>query len=285
MKKIFKKLLSLIAQNEYLWSVFSYTILPVAFFTKYMRDQYIQKATDDHTRNFIEREILSLSSELRVMHGPFRGMRYPGIKTLGSSISPKIIGCYERELHKTVKQICATDYAAIVDIGCDEGYYAVGLARRLPNAKIFAYDINKEAISFCEKMAVLNGVDERLCTGAFCDEITLKSIPFPDKAIIISDCEGYEKYLFTDKLIFSLRKHDFLVEVHDFIDIEISSVLLERFGKTHIIKRIKSIDDIEKAHRYHYSEIAKYNLDDRRKLFSENRPHIMEWFFMTPRPV
>jgi tRNA G37 N-methylase Trm5 len=147
---------------------------------------------------------------------------------------------------------------------------------------VFAFDTNDDAINLCKKMAQLNNVTERLITGSFCDANVLQSIPYTKRALIISDCEGYEKNLFTEDTVPILATHDLLIEVHDFIDIEISSVIRHRFESTHIITTIRSIDDITKAHTYEYDELKKYSLEVRRRFLAENRPHIMEWLYMTP---
>jgi tRNA G37 N-methylase Trm5 len=150
---------------------------------------------------------------------------------------------------------------------------------------VYAYDINRDAIRFCRRMAELNHVSHRLITGSICDTRALLAIPFTKKVLILSDCEGYEKHLFTATVVAELCNHDFLIEVHDFIDIEISSVIRERFERTHDISVIQSIDDIKKAHIYKYPELERFTLGERRRLLAEYRPHTMEWFFMTPHPV
>ena len=92
-------------------------------------------------------------SNLTVADGPFKGMVYPDFIAYGSAMYPKLLGCYESELNASLESFLKTDYHSIVDIGCAEGYYAVGVAMRLPNAIVYAYDIDKKAMEACEKMA------------------------------------------------------------------------------------------------------------------------------------
>jgi hypothetical protein len=174
------------------------------------------------------------------------------------------------------------NYSEIINIGCAEGYYAVGLAMRIKEAKVYAYDTDEDAITFCKQMAQLNNVFERVVTGPFCDKYTLQSIPVTTKAFIICDCEGCEKELFKEEIVPLLANYDLLIEIHDFIDIEISPVIEERFTNTHSIEVIQSIDDIAKAYTYHYEEIMDYDLATRRTLLAEHRPAIMKWFYLTP---
>lgn len=278
MKSLLKKLISKAVQNNHIWAILNVAFIKVAIHASFQRKLITKNKYNKQSLTIIE----SLSQDLSVLHGPFKGMLYPEFKAVGGAIAPKVLGSYERELHQVMEEICLNDYSEIVDVGCAEGYYAVGLAMRLPNAKVFAFDTDVVAIHLCKQMAQLNKVAERIIIGSFCDAKVLQSIPYTKRALIISDCEGYEKQLFTKEIVPFLAKHDLLIEVHDFLDIEISSVIRQRFAGTHSIKAIQSIDDITKAHTYEYEELREYSLDVRRRFFAENRPHIMEWLYMTP---
>lgn len=224
-----------------------------------------------------------LFPDLTVAGGPFCGMRYPSVQAFGSALLPKLLGSYESELHPVLEEMLANEYSAIVDIGCAEGYYAVGLGLRVARADIYAFDISPVARELSGEMARLNGIDGRVRIGGLCDETVLRSMPLGDRALIISDCEGYESVLFTRAVAELLARHSLIVETHDFIDIDISSTLRDVFASTHKVRSIKSIDDIEKAHTYRYSCLDKYDTRTRRLILGERRPGIMEWLAMTPR--
>ena len=59
-----------------------------------------------------------------------------------------------------MKKLLPTDYARILNIGCSVGYYAVGLAVRMPHVIVEAFDIDAEARRKCLDMAQANGVEE-----------------------------------------------------------------------------------------------------------------------------
>ena len=221
--------------------------------------------------------------EAVVRHGPFRGMRYPQARSVGSTLIPKLIGSDEKEIHTFIDRICNVPYTAIVDIGCAEGYYAIGLAMRISGATVYAFDTDTEAIALCRAMAELNGVSSRVVTGEFCSSETLASLDLGSRALIVCDCEGFEGTLFTRQTVGALADHDVLVELHDFLDIELSSSIREVFSETHDIHAVKSVDDLEKAHTDVYGELEGFNLASRKILLAETRSAIMEWFFMTPR--
>jgi precorrin-6B methylase 2 len=226
----------------------------------------------------------NLFPDLTVASGPFQGMRYPREQSVGSALLLKLLGSYESELHSALETMLTNNYAAVVDVGCAEGYYAVGLGLRLKAAEIYAFDTDARAREACGEMARLNGIADRVHIAGVCDDNVLRSLPLRPKALIIADCEGYEKELFTPRAREVLVGHDLIIETHDFIDINISQHLRNAFSGTHRIQSIMSTDDIEKAHRYTYERIAKYDANGRRLILGERRPAIMEWLVMTPYP-
>jgi FkbM family methyltransferase len=49
-----------------------------------------------------------------------------------------------------------------VDIGAAEGYYAVGLARSKPDARIVCFEAHKPAHYLLKHLATLNGLQNRI---------------------------------------------------------------------------------------------------------------------------
>lgn len=276
MKDLIKKVISRIVQNDFCWTLLDRTLLRV---TRYA--DLVNKRSKEP--EIVLEAIQAVCPDLVVKHGTFKGMRYPQMQSIGSTIFPKLIGSYEREIQPLIESICKADYTEFVDIGCAEGYYAVGLAMHVPAARVYAYDTDEEAIHLCNEMARLNGVEQRVFTGSFCDSETLTSIPIKKKGLIICDCEGYEKELFSKETVDALTNCDFLIEIHDIIDISISCFIRRIFEHSHQIEVVESVDDIRKAHTYYYKEIEDYDLETRRILLAENRASIMEWFYITRR--
>ena len=237
-------------------------------------------------RRIIATALQTLQPTRTVLHGPFKGMQYPKLDSVGSALFPKLLGSYECELNGIVEQVVGNQYTEIVDIGCAEGYYAVGLAMRCPSAKVFAFDTNTRAIQLCREMMQLNGIEaSRYAVNGYCESNTLENIPVSERALIISDCEGYEKQLFTSSSVKKLDKHDFLIEVHDVFDINVSTHLRSVFEPGYEIRVIQSIDDIFKARDYNFPELDNFNLETRKILLAEGRETIMEWFYITRKEV
>jgi hypothetical protein len=240
-------------------------------------------AQNARDQDFIKGTAHELFPELIVAHGPFQGLCYPSAESVASALLPKLLGSYESELHAAIEELLKNRYDSVVDIGCAEGYYAVGFALRLPQAEVFAYDLNPHAQRACAEMAKLNKVAGRVHINGMCDEEVLRTIPLGERSLILSDCEGYESALFTHAVAEYLVKHDLIIETHDMVDMETSDKIRAALSGTHDIHSIRSLDDIEKAHRYIYPELASLGVQARYRILREERANIMEWVVATSR--
>ena len=73
------------------------------------------------------------------------------------------------------------------------------MAMLLPDVTVHAFDTSPIARRRCRAMAESNGVADRVRIDAFCDPDRLCALPLGSRALIMSDCEGYEKELFTER--------------------------------------------------------------------------------------
>lgn len=271
LKKILIALLSIDAVGR-----FSYWFSTFAWKIKFQRELIERQRT--------EKPINKLASKLfvnkTVLHGPFKGMKYPGLRSKSSALYPKLLGTYEQELSTSIETFITKNYAQLLDIGCAEGYYAVGMALRLPNLKVYAYDIDPEARKLTSEMATLNGVENRVKVESSCTTDTLKQFDFSKKTLIICDAEGYEKQLFTKECLDNLKTVDLLIETHDFIDISISSTLESLFSSSHQLHIIQSLGDVIKAKTYKVPELEGQNLELRYRMLEEGRRFVDEWLLL-----
>lgn len=270
-----RKLTTALVKNNAVWKLLQ-PIIKVSEFISYQREVTQRVEIIDPDNDLFEK----ILQQAVVKHGPFTGLKYPSFTSYGSSIYPKILGCYELEITDIIQQIVNTGYTEILDIGCAEGYYAVGFALKSPSSKVYAYDTDEQARGFCKDMANLNGVADKVTINAFCSAETLAGFNFTKKGLIFCDCEGYEKQLFNKQNLPNLTRCDLLIETHDFIDITISEYIETLFKDTHDIQIIRSLDDITKAKTYNYAEAKNLDIRQREKLYHEGRPHIMEWYWL-----
>lgn len=173
-----------------------------------------------------------------VMSGPFTGTRYVQISQ-GSAYIPKLLGIYERELTPQVEALIARQPRLVVDVGAAEGYYAVGLARRLPEARVLCFEMEERGQKALREMAALNEVEDRVRVLGKCDPEDLAlALGNETSAVVVCDVEGYEEKLLDPALVSALRHAAILVELHDFIIPGITETLKLRFGETHHISHL-----------------------------------------------
>jgi len=96
-----------------------------------------------------------------VLSGPFAGMRF-GDGRSQSEIMPKLIGSYECELHDIVESLIKLRFTTIINVGAAEGYYAVGMAVKCPQAKVVAFEMDDTQAEYCRSTAILNSVERRV---------------------------------------------------------------------------------------------------------------------------
>ncbi|MCA6297847.1 MAG: methyltransferase domain-containing protein [Phenylobacterium sp.] len=168
-----------------------------------------------------------------VLGGPFAGMVYVETATEGA-LAPRLVGTYEDELHPHLAAALAADPEVILDIGCAEGYYAVGLARLAPHAEVYAHDTAPAALEACRRMAELNGVEARLRTGGLFHPEDFQA--FADRrCLVIVDIEGAEDDLLRPDLAPALAGMRLIVETHDVYRPGVLDRVRARFEATHAI--------------------------------------------------
>src|SRR5476651_953702 len=274
MKKFILKFVYGSVKSNRTWQLLTRTLYPLAAILKHKRQEFeLQQRMEANPG------LKSLFAARTVLNGPFKGLKYPGNEAFGSALYPKFTGSYENELSPIVEEVCNTPYATVLDIGCAEGYYAVGLALRMPASTVYAYDIKPQARALCTEMAAYNGVADRVKTGEFCSAETLINFDFKGRGLIVSDCEGYEKQLFTEASLKNLMNCDVIIETHDNLDMTISYYLADLFAKTHAITVVTSLDDLQKLKSSHFPELEHLDLYTRKLLIEEERGVTQEWHY------
>jgi hypothetical protein len=230
------------------------------------------------------RDIVSrISPDYTVLNGVFKGMKYPTLDITEGALVPKFVGSYEAQLHPLITRITRMPYTDVIDVGCAEGYYAVGLARSMPETSVHGYDINERDLRFCRQMANVNHVGN-LTLHSLCNTDTLLNFPFREKGLIFCDCEGYELQLFDDEVVSALHEKnvDVLVELHEVLIPGITSRLLQRFNATHDLQIVSTKDRIP----CDWAGLESLTDDEKAFAVSEHRGGYhnnvyMEWAYFT----
>lgn len=228
----------------------------------------------------VERYVKLHLFDLRVQSGPFKGLAYSTANAHGSSLVPKLLGTYENEIAELFSEEKLQHYSTIVDIGCAEGYYAVGCAVKNTKCRVHAFDTNETARQMCAAMSEANGVSARVSVFEECSISELQSYA-GSGALIISDCEGAEDQLFPIGLVNKLVTEDLIIEVHEHLGVDLVE-FQSRFAKTHDVSIVPSISDLKRA-------IATTHVtgnplfEERVLLLAECRPRQMVWLVAEAR--
>ncbi len=228
---------------------------------------------------------VAAASGRRVLTGPFAGMRYP------ASFVPRMlfagayqVGSFELELHPALERAVAARPATIVNVGSAEGYYAVGLAIRLPAARVIAFELDPGLRAAAARLAARNGVADRIESRGLCtvEELAALAPRAAAGAFVIMDCEGAESDLADPERVPWLREAPILVELHPAIDADVGDRLEARFAATHTVERIGT--EVRRASDFdaQLRPIRGLRRIDRELLVAEFRDGPQEWLSATP---
>lgn len=171
-----------------------------------------------------------------VMAGPFKDLILTPMTHGAEQIGPYLLGVYESELDDAWATVFRGSYSQLIDIGAKFGFYAVGLARKYPEAEVVAFDTDWWARKAVREMAAAESNAQRegggLLTPGWLAQNTREG------AFIISDCEGFEGVLFSDEDIARLGTVTLIVETHDCSVPGVCERLRKAFEKTHIVKTV-----------------------------------------------
>jgi len=238
----------------------------------------LERAAKEYLNNHIYKR-----TKGEVQSGPFKGMTIlEECSWSDGNLGTKILGCYEQELHdaieREIKRLSEINDPCIIDYGCSEGYYTVGMARRLPSARVIGIDLSREALRITAQNAECNGVfveilhpDDTACKSLLSDVE-------PD--LIICDVEGAEmEYLDPDKWPVLKKVHTLIIECHDREDHQVTEVLGKRFQDTHELWLAT-----EAGRNPNEFQMLQYMPSIMRWLaVSEGRPMMMHWLVLLPK--
>jgi hypothetical protein len=216
-----------------------------------------------------------------VADGPFKGLQLLGTTSWGvGDIASKIVGLYEAELHPVLAALAAAPPPAVINVGCAEGYYAIGLARLFPAASVFAFDTDVKAQLVCRQTAALNGVGDRVTVMGACTPGMLAGLLAQHPAaLLVIDCEGCERELIAGDALAAARGASLIVECHDFVDPAITRTLADRLAPSHAVTVIP--EGARDPNRL--APLQTMTSLDRWLVVLENRPTMMTWIAARPR--
>jgi hypothetical protein len=159
----------------------------------------------------------------------------------------------------------------------------VGLAMRMQDVFVHAFEMDQQAAESCKQMAVANHVDHQFIFKGECNVDQLGLLEFnPDhRGLIICDCEGCELEVLDPKRIPQLKYCDLLVEIHDLSPIGPSSfeMINSRFVETHTITPI----NMKSRDLRHFPELESLNALEVETVLSQRRLYSVGWMLLETR--
>jgi predicted O-methyltransferase YrrM len=217
----------------------------------------------------------------RVQTGPFKDTTIlPKYMWGDGDTAAKLLGVYENELHDFVESAIASNPDVVINVGCAEGYYSIGLAHRLPDIKVLAIDIDPRSAEIVHTAAAANRLSNVNAITQTVDvswlELQCQTYQHP---LLIMDCEGAEFDLLDPSCVPSLLRCSIIVESHDCINPEITRTLLSRLATTHTIQTVsQTTKDV-----YQFEFLQELSDCDKWALVHEGRPSTMSWLYMVPQ--
>lgn len=216
-----------------------------------------------------------------VKYGPFADMVMP---PHGNRFY-YVLGTYELELHPILHRIGALCFKTIVNVGACDGYYAIGLARSHPEARVVAFEAKDTAQGYLRLIAEANHVEDRIEIRGKCLLGNLAdSVGDGEDCLVVMDCEGDENVLLNPGAVPALRNCHILAELHENEHEGIVKNIWDRFHGSHAITGAMS-----HPRRFNELPFQPEASDSTEELIpywistlEENRPIDMTWYYMEP---
>lgn len=214
-----------------------------------------------------------------ILDGPFAGMRYHRVVYAGSTLD-RTLGVYEKEIHAAIERMVAWSPDVVADIGTSDGYYLVGMARRLPAARVVGYDTLPLCRFLTRRLLRWNAVGSRGEVRGRCDGVDLERVlSGARRPAVICDCDGGEDPVLHPEVAPSLKRAMIIVELHDVFVPGISAEIRRRFEGTHDVElipvRVHAPSDVPPRFALDATDAADVVAGQRRM---DNF-----WYLMTPR--
>jgi hypothetical protein len=188
-------------------------------------------------RSVLIQNTLLQQSGTVVMQGPLQGLDFLSQSAEGCHIA-KLLGCYEQPLQPFIETAIQRHYSTVLNIGCAEGYYAVGMALRMPNTLVIAHDLNPKAQQVCAELATKNKVSDRVSISGLFKPTDFAAYAGQD-VLLMCDIEGAERELLDPALAPALKGMDIIVESHECLIPGITKLLIDRFKDSHQITLVQ----------------------------------------------
>ena len=240
----------------------------------------------EYHKNYLNRKIIKISNS-KVMSGIYKST-YLENKSHWSKFdyASKLLGFYEEQIQNLIVDVQKkNNLKTLINIGCGDGYHALGLVKNKFFTKSICYDISLEARNILETNVKSNNLNDKFIIRkeANIDEIKkdLQKIK-SEETLFLIDIEGAEFTLFKDEDFNFLKKSFIVIEDHNFFIKD--NELKEKFYSS--LHKYFNVEFIENGSRNPFviqnNFLDQLNDDSRFLLLSEGRSQKMGWIFLSP---
>ena len=221
-----------------------------------------------------------------IKYGPFKDMiLVDDISDLNPDFSSMFFGCYEQELlHKLVGTPKSFEY--FINLGAGDGYYPIGAIKSGIFKKAIAYEASEFRRVQIKRLAEINNCHKNLDIRGFADETCFDGYDseFLSKSLVLSDIEGGEFEIFSERNLAKLSKSIVIIEIHDFL-VQDGPLKLEK-----LLENATKYFEITKwttagRNPSLYQELQSFTDVDRWLSVVEGRGPLMLWLFLSPKEV
>jgi hypothetical protein len=223
----------------------------------------------------------------RVCSGPFKGLRFHKPET-GLTYYAKLLGTYEMELHPVIEELCRMRFERVVNAGAADGYYAAGLAYRMPDASIIAFEPRTSRQSLIKRLGEINHLTRRVQIAGTCNPPALSEALQPTKSgsgrdLVFMDVEGAEEALLDLKLVPTLCSAFIMAEIHEGARPGIGSRIAAAFASTHFLTVISTRQRRTEDFPLKNASRLLFAPSICQTLMNENRRGSIGWFYLRPK--
>lgn len=216
----------------------------------------------------------------QVAYGPFRGLKLAPDAHWGSSVhSHQLLGIYEQELLNAIFDLPET-HRTFVDIGSQDGYYAVGAVRAGLFDIAHCFEILQEGRELIAENARRNGLKDKVHIYGAADATLAETLAAAGvdvaRSVVLCDIEGGEFDVFDRAMFETLKGAIIFIELHPFaVDggrgkiATLKEAAAANFNITELTTGARDLSA--------YPELDSYSDTDRWLLCSEGRPERMSW--------
>ena len=194
-------------------------------------------------------------------------------------------GTYEQELLERLVN-APGDYENFINLGAGDGYYPIGAIKSGVFKKSIAYETSESRRTQIKRLAEINNCQKSLTVHGFADSDCFDeySSDFLSKSFILSDIEGGEFEIFTERNLIKLSKSILLIEIHDFLVLDGRlklEELLQNAAKHFEVTKITTTGRDPSQ----YPELHTFTDIDRWLTVVEGRGPLMLWLLLNPKKV